>query len=65
VLKGGVAVAEATAADCLLTLLDMGLLLLRIGRFQLMEELLKARGVRVGLLSAEARCRHLRQIMAS
>jgi hypothetical protein len=51
------------SADCLVALLEIGLL--RIGMFQVREEVLGVCGVRACVLSAEARCRHRRQIMAS
>jgi hypothetical protein len=56
----GAGEVAAAAADRLVTLLDIGLL--RIGRAQLKEALGTTRAVCA--LSAEARCRQLRQIMA-
>lgn len=61
-IDGGVvgAVSAGAAAASLVAVLEIGLLL-RLGRLQLMEAVRGVRGVRV--LSAEARCRHRRQII--
>ena len=67
VLNGGVSVvaaavgAAAAAAFRLVVVLEMGLT--RIGRFKLMGVVLVVRAERV--VSAEARCRHRRQIIFS